>query len=163
MWISVRLMLSFIPCFLNWNCKARVTEYSSASSDKAYLATGSFALNLTCKLISFQIIAFVFMTPSLLCTFNQQTSIYLDFVVNGKAAKHISIKYHPKFLSSRAKEVWVDVSLALLLLSTFYAEKSQSWALITVKQISPPYNSTAINSKFFKTFLRYVSMHNKLF
>lgn len=35
MWISVRLMLSFIPRFLNWNCKAPVTEHNSASSHKA--------------------------------------------------------------------------------------------------------------------------------
>lgn len=120
-------------------------------------------MNLTCKLISFQIITFVFMTPSLLCTFDHQTSICLAFVVNGKAEKHVSINYHPKFLSFRVMEVWEDASLSLLLLSTFYAEKSQSWVLITVKQFSPRYDSTAINSNFFKSFLRDVSMHNKLF
>lgn len=120
-------------------------------------------MNLTCKFISFRVITFVFRTPSLLCTFDQQTSICLAFVLDGKAEKHISNNYHPKFLSFRVMEVRVGVSLSLLLLLTFYAEKSQGWVLTTVKQFSPHYNSTAVNSKSFKSYLRCVSVCNKLF
>lgn len=60
MWISARLMHSFILRFLSWNCKALVTGHNNVSLYKAQLAMGAFALNHTCKHISLQVITVSF-------------------------------------------------------------------------------------------------------
>lgn len=152
MWISARLMLSFILHLLNWNCKAPVTEHNNLSQIKLSWKFEPLPCILTCKLISFQVITFLFLWALLyFAPLISRIRVRLAFVVDGKQSTFPSII----ILNSWVLElqqfglVFFSPFVAADLLSRRIPERS--WVLITARQFSPHYNCTAIGD-YLKVF-----------